>query len=202
MSGLTSLRLFRPRIKPDKPKIRKREVPVITYNMSYRSPNYSKRKSEIDSIIVHHTGGLFPGTARWLCNPDPRDKDGNKLGCVSTHILITTDGIPYELVSDHRRAWHAGRGAFDSNKDGIISYAEKYWNDHSLGIELEAVDPYVYTSQQLNMLDKVIYSKLYEHKLITVDKILGHKEIASDRKIDPANFEMDELRTKMEAWIS
>jgi N-acetylmuramoyl-L-alanine amidase len=189
MSGL-----FTPKIKPRivKPKIKKKKVPVITFNMQYRSPNHSQRKSEIDSIIIHHTAGLHPGCTRWLCMPEAK---------VSAHIVITTDGIPYKLVEEHRRAWHAGRGAFDADKDGVITQAEKYWNDRSLGIELEAVAPYAYTPAQLAMLDNVVYYYLYAHKSILTDWILGHKEISPGRKIDPENFDMAVFRARMKEWL-
>jgi N-acetyl-anhydromuramyl-L-alanine amidase AmpD len=184
MSGLKTYRIARKK---------KKEVPIITFNQSFQSPNQSGRRSKIDSIIVHHTAGLFPGCAMWLCDLKAR---------ASAHVIITTDGVMYKLISEHRRAWHAGRGAFDANKDGVISYAEKYWNDHSIGIELEAVDPYNYTSAQLDALDRLVYYYVYQYPTILTKQILGHKEIAPDRKIDPANFDMDEFRKKIKFWMN
>lgn len=193
MSGFFRFKQFKlARASFKQPKIKKKTVPVITFNMSYKSPNWSERKSEIDSIIVHHTAGLFPGCARWLCMKEAK---------ASAHVLITTDGVYYKLVEEHYRAWHAGRGAFDANKDGKISRAEEFWNDHSIGIELEAVEPYNYTGVQLDALGRLVYYYIYKYPNISLQQILGHKEIAPDRKIDPANFDMEEFRSKIKRWV-
>lgn len=192
MSGFFSFRPVKVKIEKPKVKIKKKTVPLITFNMSYKSPNWSVRKSKIDSIIIHHTAGLFPGCARWLCMEEAK---------VSAHVVITTDGAFYKLIEEHRRAWHAGRGAFDANKDGKISRAEKFWNDHSIGIELEAVEPYNYTGVQLDALKRLVYYYIYEYPTINLQQILGHKEIAPDRKIDPSNFDMEEFRSKIKHWV-
>ncbi|GAF84111.1 unnamed protein product, partial [marine sediment metagenome] len=148
----------------------KKEMIIIK---TFQSPNYSQRKSKIDSIIIHHTGGSFPGCVHWLCNKEAR---------VSAHYVINELGQIYELVPDHFRAWHAGRGAFDLNQDGIISESEKYFNDHSIGIELVAYPDdedgkYHYSKSMKASLNSLVYAKLYEHK-ISYRNILGHKEIA------------------------
>ena len=177
----------------------KKEMIVIK---TFQSPNYSERKSKIDSIIIHHTGGAFPGCVHWLCDPqvdDPKKR-------VSAHIIINELGEVYELVPDHLRAWHAGRGAFDLNQDGEISEAEKYFNDHSIGIELVAYPDeedgkYHYSKSIKASLNSLVYAKLYEHK-ISYKNILGHKEIAPGRKIDPAGFDMQKFRGKMREWMS
>jgi len=187
MSGFFKIKWW-----PRKIKVKiKKEVPVINFDEYYQSPNFSKRKSEIDSIIIHHTAGTFPGCAKWLSMAESK---------VSAHIVITQDGNTYRLVAEHNRAWHAGRGSFDANKDGIISPAEKFWNDHSIGIELEAVKPYSYSEDQLDALTRLVYYYVYEYHSIKIEQILGHKEIAPDRKIDPANFDMDEFREKINRW--
>ena len=78
MSGLRTYRIA---------KKKKKEVPIITFNQSFQSPNQSERRSQIDSIIVHHTAGLFPGCAMWLCDLKAK---------ASAHVIITTDGVIYK----------------------------------------------------------------------------------------------------------
>ena len=148
---------------------------------THKSPNFSKRKMPIDSIILHHTGGKSPGCIIWLCDPESR---------VSAHYVVTREGSIYELVPVNKKAWHAGRGAFDLNKDGEISYDETRWNDRSIGIELEAFAPdYEYPEHQMKNLDWLVKYLCVKHS-IDPSRILGHKEIAPGRKIDPANFNM------------
>jgi len=174
-------------------KVKKKELPLITYNETYKSPNFSERRSEIDSIIVHHTGGLMPGCRNWLCDP---------VSNVSAHLIIDINGQIYKIVDYYKRAWHAGRGAFDLDGDGKISPAEKMWNDRSIGIELEAIEPYEYTNSQKDALYRVCYNLFYEFRKIVPDHVLGHKEIAPDRKIDPANFSMELFRRKLKEMIA
>jgi len=186
MSGLNALKL---KFK------RKRKVYSVPIEKTiYKSPNYSTRRIRIDSIIIHHTGGQFPGCAVWLSNPVSR---------VSAHYLINKEGAVFQLVADYDKAWHAGRGAFDANKDGEISPVEKMWNDRSIGIELEGYEKegFKYTTEQLHILDRLIYDLCYEHH-IKSNMILGHKEISPGRKIDPVNFDMDEFRLSIKAMIS
>ena len=201
MSGLNVFRWWR---KPEiiKPKGKDKVSMLIIDKEKWRSPNFSTRKRPIDAIILHHTGGSYPGCAYWLCNPDPRDKDGNKVGRVSAHVVIPPDGKVYQLVDDFHCAWHAGRGAFDVDGDGWISPVERDWNQRSLGVEIVAVGPgYKYTSHQLHTVEKYCYEKHFEYK-INADLMLGHKEIAPGRKIDPANFNMKEFRLKMANMIN
>jgi N-acetylmuramoyl-L-alanine amidase len=152
----------------------------------YISPNYSIRRTPIDSIILHHTAGSFPGCAEWLCDLKSH---------VSAHLLINKAGNCYQLVDFDKRAWHAGSGAFDVNLDGVISPVEKMWNDRSIGIELEAIggDGYKYSSIQIHAVERIVQS-LVEIYAIDPDHILGHKEIAPGRKVDPENFNMDQFR--------
>jgi N-acetylmuramoyl-L-alanine amidase len=181
---------------PKIPKIEKkkeRDIPVLQVNKDYSSPNFSMRSAVIDSIIIHHTGGKAMGCVNWLCN----EESG-----VSAHYVITKyHGMIYQLVEDNSKAWHAGRSAFDADKDGTISPLEKNWNNRSVGIELEAVEPYDYSEMQLHSLDKLVYELIYKHHIST-DLILGHKEISPGRKIDPANFDMFVFRQKMKDMMA
>lgn len=155
---------------------------------SFKSPNFSKRKQPIDSILLHHTGGEFPGCLWWLCNPESH---------VSCHYVVTQQGQIYQLVDDKHKAWHAGRGYYDLNSDGRITKDEENFNNRSIGIELEAVEPYGYGEFQIESLDWLVKFLLNKHN-IPIKNILAHKEIASYRgKFDPANFSMDEYRSKI-----
>jgi len=159
----------------------------IINEQMYRSPNVSSRHGvKVDTLVLHHTGGAFPGCAVWLCNPEAK---------ASAHYIITRSGEIYQLVPPEYCAWHAGRSAFDYNDDGSISEEEKGLNRRSIGIELE-YDHRIhedYTSQQISMLVNLVIHLLKEWE-IPYSNVLGHKEIAPGRKWDPGNFDMAAFR--------
>lgn len=140
----------------------------------WTSFNYSERNgTPITHIIVHHTDGLMPGCAEWLCNPESK---------VSAHYLIERDGNIHQLVSDVKAAWHAGT---------------KKWNRCSIGIELEtAYRKPEFTAQQMLSLRLIVWI-IMNHYKIPVANVLGHKEISPGRKTDPA-FSMDWFRGLLE----
>src|SRR3546814_2501908 len=66
------------------------------------SPNHDARPAgqAIDLLLLHYTG-MPTGEAALerLCDPAAR---------VSVHYLVEEDGRIFQLVSESRRAWHAG----------------------------------------------------------------------------------------------
>jgi len=150
----------------------------------FKSPNYNNRNGiVIDTLVIHHTGGLMPGCLDWMCNEKSK---------VSAHYLIVKDGTVYQLVDDKYSAWHAGLSEFDYNHDGTISQEEKSLNRRSLGIELEFKND-GYTSQQMQSLIALSVDLVIKYK-IPVLQVVGHKEIAPGRKVDPADFDMIRFR--------
>ncbi|MGC0784004.1 N-acetylmuramoyl-L-alanine amidase [Pantoea agglomerans] len=114
---------------------------------------------------------------------------------VSAHYLISdqTDSrtdkpVVYRLVSENRRAWHAGV----SNWNGRINL-----NDSSVGIEI--VNPgftedmlgqktwYPYREQQISALT-ALAKEIIRRYGITPDNVLGHSDIAPLRKQDPGRL--------------
>ena len=89
--------------------------------ISFPSHNYNERptKSEIDMLVIHYTG--MPESMQALermCNPAAE---------VSAHYLIDEKGQIFQLISEDKRAWHAGISSWRNNSD---------INDRSIGIEL------------------------------------------------------------------
>jgi len=123
---------------------------------------------------------------------------------VSAHYLIsdkkdnrTQKPVVYRLVSENRRAWHAGV----SNWNGRVNL-----NDSSVGIEI--VNPgftedmlghktwYPYRQQQINAL-AALAKEIIRRYEITPDNVLGHSDIAPLRKNDPGKlFPWKELATQ------
>lgn len=150
----------------------------------YRSPNKSSRRGEkISLVVVHSTEGRFPGCADWLCS---------LTSGVSAHYLITRDARIFSLVEETFSAWHAGRSAFDFNGDGRICEDERIINRRSIGIELEGVGG-DYTDEQLSALNELV-EELVDRYWLRRERVVGHREIAPDRKTDPVGLDMDEFR--------
>lgn len=81
-------------------------------------------------------------------------------------------------------SYHAGR---------VIS--NKYTNSHAIGIEAEATGTSSWPAHQVNEYAKLCKALAKEFGLST-SRVVGHKEAAPRRKIDP-NFSMSDFRRKV-----
>lgn len=95
---------------------------------------------------------------------------------VSAHCLIDRRGQAIQFVPFHRRAWHAGSSSFA----GVAEC-----NDYSIGIELEGTDNRAYSANQYQTLVKLTQEIMRQFPAITPDRIVGHSDIAPERKTDP-----------------
>ncbi|MCH9299877.1 MULTISPECIES: N-acetylmuramoyl-L-alanine amidase [Pantoea] len=150
-------------------------------NTSYSSAAQNER---IRFLIFHYTA-VDDATSLKLLTGDN----------VSAHYLVsdqidTRSGKPivYRLVSENKRAWHAGL----SNWNGRINL-----NDSSVGIEI--VNPgftedmlgqktwFPFQQQQVNVL-AALAKEIIQRYNITPDNVLGHSDIAPLRKQDPGKL--------------
>lgn len=146
------------------------------------SPNFNDRPdgAEIRSIIIHYTN-MISGQAAldWLCSAESQ---------VSSHYVIYEDGAVYQLVADNKRAWHAGQSQWGDLEN---------FNNFSIGIEL--VNPghdHGYTPFPNDQIDALVQlmKDLYKRHPIDPSLVLGHSDIAPDRKQDPGHlFPWDRL---------
>ena len=97
---------------------------------------------------------------------------------VSPHYMIDRAGNVYQLVADQNIAYHAG---ISELPDGTTNV-----NDASIGIEIINSKDLKFTDAQYAALNDliVILKKKYPIKFI-----LGHDEIAPNRKTDPWNID-------------
>ncbi|OZG72499.1 N-acetylmuramoyl-L-alanine amidase [Hahella sp. CCB-MM4] len=165
------------------------------------SPNYNQRPvgRNIDMVVVHNIS-LPPGE---FGGPYIEDFFQNQLDAsqhsyfrgissmeVSAHLLIRRDGEIVQFVSFFDRAWHAGKSSWEGSDN---------CNDFSIGIELEGADDIPYEQVQYQQLACVIRSLEHHFPSITDSRIVGHCDIAPDRKTDPGNaFEWPTLRSMLE----
>jgi AmpD protein len=108
---------------------------------------------------------------------------------VSAHLFIRRDGEVLQFVPFTQRAWHAGVSIFQDKTQ---------CNDFSIGIELEGTDEIPYEEIQYQQLSKVLRALIQVYPAITLDRIVGHSDIAPGRKTDPgAAFDWEYLRGKL-----
>ena len=160
------------------------------------SPNFNARPEgvEIDLIVIHNISlpaGCFgtPFVEQLFCNEldcsaDDSFTDLQSLH-VSAHLFIQRDGQLVQFVPFDQRAWHAGVSSFEG-REGC--------NDFSIGIELEGDDDTPYTEAQYTVLTDVIDALINQYG-IPVHHIVGHCDIAPNRKTDPGPaFQWQRLR--------
>lgn len=138
------------------------------------SPNFDQRRTPPDMLVIHYTG--MPSASEALTRlTDPAAK-------VSSHYLIDEDGAILRLVPEERRAWHAGRSYWKGERD---------CNSVSVGIEL--VNPghewgyRAFPAPQIDAL-KALIDEIRSRWTIPNGRIVGHSDIAPDRKIDPGEL--------------
>ncbi|MDB4861092.1 N-acetylmuramoyl-L-alanine amidase [Alphaproteobacteria bacterium] len=100
---------------------------------------------------------------------------------VSSHYLISQKGKIYSLVSEKKRAWHAGPSYWKGNTD---------INSISIGIELDFSPSDTNNKFTLKLNSALIFllKKLLKKYRISAENILGHSDIAPYRKIDPGKY--------------
>ncbi len=151
------------------------------------SPNANQRPSgqEISLLVIHNIS-LPPGefgtgfVAALFCNQldpslHPYFATIAELQ-VSAHLFIDRLGHVTQFVAFTERAWHAGASTFNGVEN---------CNDYSIGIEMEGCDNIAYTNNQYIALDEVTRQILAAYPKITPERIVGHSDIAPQRKTDP-----------------
>lgn len=145
------------------------------------SPNFDDRpeNSKIKYLILHYTGMATGDLAlERLCEAKSK---------VSAHYLIEEDGRVFSLVPEEKRAWHAGKAAWQGDRD---------INGLSIGIEL--VNPghdapgykgdyRPFPAVQMTALAELGQDILSRHE-ISPWHILGHSDVAPERKCDPGEL--------------
>lgn len=151
------------------------------------SPNHNARPDglAVDTLVVHgitvppgqfglgRVEALF--TNRLVTGQAPVYQQLAALR-VSAHVLIERTGRITQFVSFADRAWHAGRSCF-AGRSRV--------NDFSIGVELEGTDACPYTPAQYQRLTALAGVLLDYYPGLTRERIVGHSDIAPERKTDP-----------------
>ncbi|WP_182085852.1 N-acetylmuramoyl-L-alanine amidase [Aureimonas sp. ME7] len=146
------------------------------------SPSHNERRdgAKPELLILHYTG-MQTGEAAIQRLTDPASE-------VSAHYVVEEDGRIVQLVPEARRAWHAGVSSWAGRGDV---------NSRSIGIEI--VNPgheFGYRPFPTAQVSAVIElcRDCVTRWSIAPHSILGHSDIAPDRKEDPGElFPWDQL---------
>jgi len=157
----------------------------------YYSPNFSlpkRAKKKIKFIILHYTGMKKEELAlKRLC--DEKTK-------VSSHYFVRRNGELINLIPDLYEAWHAGKSNWKKTKS---------LNKSSIGIEIQNQghdhNYERFASKQIITITKLLKQLIRFYK-IDLNNVLGHSDIAPDRKKDPGeNFPWKKLaKIKLAKW--
>jgi N-acetylmuramoyl-L-alanine amidase len=164
-------------------------------------------------IVTHYTAGsTLSGAVNHLKRPSVK---------ASAHLVVDRDGKTVQLVDLNKKAWHAGRSVYldrsginrysigieivnegwlRKSGDGFISiYGRRYSASEVIQAthknETQSRYWHTYTEEQLHAVFEICQS-LVDH--YSIRYIVGHDEIAPERKTDPGPaFPLDQLRRKI-----
>lgn len=173
---------------------------ILTGAQFLESPNQNARPecADIELLVIHNISlppGEFGSTAikQFFCNEldcaaHPFYEEIADLK-VSAHLLIDREGSLTQFVPFSARAWHAGESLY-CERDNC--------NDYSIGIELEGTDFEPFTDSQYTSLVNVTKLLLGTYTKMSIDKIVGHSDIAPHRKTDPGPcFDWDRYKKSL-----
>lgn len=123
-------------------------------------------------IVLHYTGMRTMEEAKARLK-DPQSK-------VSAHYLVDEDGTVYNLVPEEKRAWHAG-----------VSYWNRETDINSVSIGIEIVNPgHEFGYQPFSQEQMYAVCCLCQEikKRHNIKNVLGHSDVAPERKADPGEF--------------
>jgi N-acetylmuramoyl-L-alanine amidase len=144
--------------------------------VSRPSPNHDARPAatQVDILVMHYTGMKTAEAAlARLCDPVAK---------VSSHYTVDEDGTVYAHVPETACAWHAG-----------VSWWAGASNVNARSIGIEIVNPghefgyRAFPTEQIDALIALSKGILSRHP-IPARRVLGHSDIAPDRKEDPGEL--------------
>ena len=143
----------------------------LTLNYSPNFSSITRNKKNIKFLIFHYTGMKSEKSAI-LRLIDDKSK-------VSTHYFIKKNGEIILMVPDLHIAWHAGKSKWKNYN---------FLNKHSIGIEISNKGHengyQAFSKKQIYSLTRLSKILIKKYK-IKKTNILGHSDIAYNRKKDP-----------------
>ncbi len=153
------------------------------------SPNFSTYKRNIKSVkyLIYHYTGMRSESKAITRLTDDKSK-------VSCHYFIKKNGLIIIMVPGLYEAWHAGKSNWKKDKS---------LNKTSIGVEISNKGHNFgyenYSKKQIKSL--IVLSKyLIKKYRIKKSNILGHSDIAFDRKKDPGEKFPWQYLSKKKNW--
>jgi N-acetylmuramoyl-L-alanine amidase len=147
-----------------------RERPSPNHDSRGEAPNIAR----IHTLVLHYTGMQSAAAALdRLCDPEAK---------VSAHYVVDENGTVWRLVDESRRAFHAGVSCWAGGEN---------LNLGSIGVEI--VNPghewgyRPFPEAQMAAVEALCREILARHP-IPPHRVVGHSDIAPDRKIDPGEL--------------
>ena len=138
------------------------------------SPNCDARDERISMVVLHYTDMPSAEAALTrLCDPAAK---------VSAHYVITEEGEVVRLVDESMRAWHAG-----------MSYWRGKANVNGCSIGIELANPghtcgyRPFPDAQIDALVPLLHRIVHDYDIPRAN-IVGHSDIAPQRKLDPGEL--------------
>jgi N-acetyl-anhydromuramyl-L-alanine amidase AmpD len=142
--------------------------------------NYTRGRTQpVRNIVMHSTDG-------WTLKGDTEalSGSGEPGHRVSVHYLIGRDGSVQHFVPEGDSAWQAGVDRYGKNG-----------NDYSIGIEQQHVDgKQDWPDAQVRAAAQTAAGILARHPNMTIDDVIGHSDLAGERKQDPVDYPWDKFR--------
>lgn len=161
---------------PATPSVEGLDIRPKLIAFGYRVPPSAR---SIDTVVIHSSYNASGGD---VYDIDKIIKQYEDYG-VGAHYLIGRAGTIYRLVEEHNIAYHAGVSKMPDGRRNI--------NDFSVGIELVGTETSGYTEKQYAVLNTLIADLKGRYP---VKHLVGHADIAPDRKTDPWKFDWKKLK--------
>ncbi len=139
-----------------------------------KSPKYEPRAAGMDPyILLMHYTGMQTGQAAIdrLTDPDSG---------VNVHYIVEENGTVHDIVPEDKRAWHAG-----------VSYWQGEDDINSASIGIEIINPgheFGYCPFPIEQMDAVLELSKAIMKRHKITHVLGHSDVAPERKKDPGEL--------------
>lgn len=139
--------------------------------VDYPLPYYNERRNGAvpKYVIIHYTDtSCLEETVKVL--------NENEL---SSHYCIDENGFILKFVDEDKRAWHAGKSYWNGLDD---------MNSHSIGIEIQnpghSYGHRSFTNAQIKSITALVLD-IMKRNNIPAKNVIGHSDVAPDRKQDP-----------------
>lgn len=167
--------------KPEEPKTETKSNDDIKITNRLMSTGFAvtSKSRTIDTVVLHSSYNSLGGDP-YSVSEIVKIYESYE---VSAHYIIDRSGKIYRLVEDKNISYHAGASKMPDGRKNV--------NDFSIGIELINKMDTEYTSAQYDAVNDLI---AYLKKKYPIKSVVGHGDIAPDRKTDPWNFNWKKLK--------